>query len=285
MVTLKDFEHQSYPRRLNLLISIAVPSVELGSPVDFQCIEETNSSSSKQNHFKWHLGDIPKESEITGNYTQDQHDKYHVNLNVYITRVYPEPTCLFNSKDMTMTKLSTSGWFHDVTLLLKIPRKYHWCISDLKPMCTVRGKQIPDITELKCPEEDTTISASVSTSVPRRSAGVTTGVTRRSAGVTRRSAGVTTSVTNGAAGVTTSVTGRSTCVTAGVTRRAAGVTTSVTRRSADVTSVTNGAAGVTTSVTRRSAGVTRRAAGVTTSVTRRSEGFTTGSASNATSTA
>ncbi|VDI50991.1 Hypothetical predicted protein [Mytilus galloprovincialis] len=187
-----------------VLISIAVPSVELGSPVDFQCIEETNSSSSKQNHFKWHLDGeykwidpnissnlsrwtiqnftesdlnktvkctygfevdmfnstsykdvflyIPKESEITGNYTQDQHDKYHVNLNVYITRVYQEPTCLFNSKDMTMTKLSTSGWFHDVTLLLKIPRKYHWCISDFKPMCTVQGKQIPDIRELKCPD-------------------------------------------------------------------------------------------------------------------------------------
>ncbi|XP_063417533.1 uncharacterized protein LOC134700094 [Mytilus trossulus] len=186
-----------------VLISITVPSVEIGSPVDFQCIQETNRSSSKQNYFKWHLGGvfkwiddissdlsrwtiqnfnesdlnktvkctygfevdmfnstsykdlflyIPKESEITGSYTQDQHDKYHVYLNMYITRVYPEPTCTFNSKNMTITKLSTSGWFHDVTLLLKIPRKYHWCISDLRPMCTVGGKQIPDITELKCPD-------------------------------------------------------------------------------------------------------------------------------------
>lgn len=37
------------------MISITVPSVEIGSPVDFQCIKETNSTGSKEVYFRWYL--------------------------------------------------------------------------------------------------------------------------------------------------------------------------------------------------------------------------------------
>ncbi|CAG2210131.1 GLUT1 [Mytilus edulis] len=143
-----------------VLISITVPSVEIGSPVDFQCIKETNSTGSKEVYFRWYLD---------GKFIHVD-NRSHVELSRWTRPIFTEPDLnktvkctygfevgMINSTsyknffcNMTITKLSTSGWFHDVTLLLKIPRKYHWCISDLKPLCTVRGKQIPDITELKC---------------------------------------------------------------------------------------------------------------------------------------